>query len=102
MPRRSHLTKLVILCAKKDFDPKGYSFEHGRITRVQKSGRPPDALPEVWSSLTKAQKKAARKHYDDTVAADAATMQQTTPGPSAGAALGSLSTAAGKKQLTTT
>ena len=82
---------------KEDFDParlpKGYSVEHERITRVQKSDPPPDVLPEVWSSLTKAQKKAARKHYDDTVAADAAPMQQTTPGPSAGAALGSLSTA---------
>jgi hypothetical protein len=85
------------LLRKEDFDPvrlpKGYSFEHGRITRVQKCDRPQDVLPEVWSSLTKAQKKVARKHYDDTVAADAAPMPLTTPGPSAGAALETLSTA---------
>ena len=60
---------------------------------MQKSDRPPDVLPEVWSSLTKAQKKTARKHYDDTVAAEAASMKQTTPGPSAVTALRSLSIA---------
>ena len=46
---------------EEDYDParlpKGYSFKHGRITRVQKSDRPPDVLPEVWFSLTKAQEK---------------------------------------------
>ena len=72
----------------EDYDParlpKGYSFEHGRITRLQKSDRPPDVLPEIWSSLNKAQKKAARKHYAETTAAEAAPV---TPEPAAGLAL---------------
>ena len=66
---------------EEDYDParlpKGYSFEHGRITRLQKSDRPPDVLPEVWSTLNKAQKKAARKHYAETVAAEAAPVPPT-------------------------
>ena len=77
---------------EEDYDParlpKGYSFGHGRITRVQKNDRPPDVLPEVWSSLTKAQKNAARKHHSELVAADAAPKKHpSSPGSSAGPAL---------------
>ncbi len=49
------------LMREEDYDssrlPKGCSFGHGRITRTQRSDRPPDVLPEVWSSLTKSQKR---------------------------------------------
>ena len=41
--------------------PIGYTYEHGRITRINKSStRPPNIPPEVWEILTPKQKQKAK------------------------------------------
>jgi hypothetical protein len=44
--------------------PEGYDLVEGRLTRRQKTQRPPDVWPEMWSTMSSAARRSAREHWE--------------------------------------
>ena len=44
--------------------PKGYELSSGRVTRVQKSARPTDIWPELWTTLSTKQKLQEKLRWE--------------------------------------
>ena len=61
-------TGRTIFQTLKPLPPPGMTWVEGRLTRKQKTERPDTIIPEIWMSLSKKQKKIAKRKGEEELA----------------------------------
>ena len=72
-------------------EPKGYRVVQGRLTRIQKTTRPPSIWPEVWNAMSRKQRDIAITNWKKCGQIDASRVRRgLDPADGADAARGAL------------